>query len=224
MVTYLCPLMRGQLGAPNTPCLRRFFGVGGSNNRSEEKSQGGRKPTSGSLALMGFGKDGKGEIVREARSQALGALGASTGIIVGTKLATLEDFRIIKSEVVCDGTSFTAGEGNGLALYLVDGDYSLAEFEEALENNGPLGPNDSVAAAISMRWIKWFGEVVHNGQPTEEELVMINENGGAFLSQTVRWTFARTKSWNWIIYNHTKTITTGASMRIKAKNFGVWVR
>ncbi len=39
---------------------------------------------------MGFGKDGLGVIINEARSQALGTLATDTGIFVGTKLATLE--------------------------------------------------------------------------------------------------------------------------------------
>ncbi len=48
---------------------------------------------------MGFGKDKKGSILMESRSQALGALAADAGILIGTKLALTEDFRMLKSNV-----------------------------------------------------------------------------------------------------------------------------
>ncbi len=172
---------------------------------------------------MGFGKDGKGEIIRESRLQALGALAAADAILIGTKLDTLEDFRIIKSEIVCDITGLTAGEGAGLALYLADGDHTVTEVEASIEGIGPLGPNDTVGAEIAMRFNKWFGEIT-KGAAGQTTGILLNENGGAFMSQTVRWTFSRTKSWNWVIYNHGTVITTGATAIIRAKNYGVWVR
>ncbi len=172
---------------------------------------------------MGFGKDGKGEIIRESRLQALGALAAADAILIGTKLPTTEDFRIIKSEIVCDITGLTAGEGKGLALYLADGVYDATQVEASIEGIGPLGPNEAVEAEIAMRFNKWFGEVVVQ-DPAATVAIPVNETGGALLSQTVRWTFSRTKSWNWVIYNHGTVLTTGATAIIRAKNYGVWVR
>ncbi len=49
---------------------------------------------------MGFGKDGLGVIIIEARLQAIGTLAQNTGILIGTKLATLERFRMLKSQIV----------------------------------------------------------------------------------------------------------------------------
>ncbi len=97
---------------------------------------------------MGFGKDGKGIIIREARSQALGALAQQGAVIIGTNLGTLERFRIIKEELWAAITGLTTGEGTGLLIGIADGDYSLAEIEAALESSGPAGPNDTVIAEI----------------------------------------------------------------------------
>ncbi len=172
--------------------------------------------------IIGFGKDGKGIITRQSLTVSLGTLAQSTGIIVGTKPAIEVGYRMLKSEVICTISGVTAGELNGLALYLVDGDYSLAEFEASMESNGPLGPNDSVNLELAMRFMKHMGAVVHSDVSTE--LIMVNSTGGPLLESNPRWTFQRIKSWNWIAYNHGFAPTTGATLFVKAKNFGVWVR
>ncbi len=173
------------------------------------------------MIQMGFGKDGKGVIINEKRSQALGVLNNDTGIIIGTKLATLERFRMLKCEMMAIVKTVTAGEGRGLALYLVDGDYSLTEFDQAIEANGPLGPNDTVQEAVVDRFTKNLGQTIDSG---DTELVFHDSFTNAPLLVTKpRWTFARTKSWNWILYNHGVPLTTGAIVHIQAKSFGVWV-
>ncbi len=169
---------------------------------------------------MGFGKDGKGVIIRETRSQALGVLGSSGGIIIGANLATLERFRMLKSEVVATVVGLTASEGGGMALYLVDGNFTLAEFEASIENNGPVGPNESDEEELSERFIIWAGGTDHE---VSDLGVLHNNEGGTMLEVKPRWTFARTKSWNWILYNHGVTLTTGATIKINCKDFGVWV-
>ena len=100
---------------------------------------------------MGFGKDGKGVIIAETRSQMLGTLAIATGIFIGTKLVTLERFRMLKAEFAATYIVMTGIEAAGLALYLVDGDLSLAEAQAAIGADGPLGPNDLINADIAMR-------------------------------------------------------------------------
>ncbi len=168
---------------------------------------------------MGFGKDGKGVIIRESRNQALGALAASAAIIVGTNLAILERFRMLKSEIWASITGLTSTEGTGLLFGLADGDLALAEIEIAIENNGPLGPNDD-SAVLSERPVWLIGAV---DRETGQEAIFENEEGGHMLVVKPRWTFARTKSWNWFVYNHGAAITTGATIEIRVKEFGVWV-
>ncbi len=169
---------------------------------------------------MGFGKDDLGKIILEKRTQALGAFANEAGIIIGTKLVTLERFRIIKAELYAAITGLTTGEGTGLLIGLADGDLSLTEIEEAIENNGPLGPNDQVLEARADRFTKWFGAV---DRETGDHALFENDDGGHMMAKTIRWTMARTKSWNWFVYNLGPVLTTGATVNIRSKLFGVWV-
>ncbi len=169
---------------------------------------------------MGFGKDGKGVIIREARSQALAGLSNSAGILVGVKLVTLERFRMLKLEVYASITALTSGEGTGLLLGLADGDYIIAEIEAAIEANGPLGPNETVEAELAMRPIWFIGAI---DRETGTDAIFENEQGGYRLVFNPRWTFSRTKSWNFFVYNMGNNLTTGATVIIRPKSFGVWV-
>lgn len=169
---------------------------------------------------MGFGKDGKGVIIREQRSVALGALASGAGIIIVTKLATLERFRMLRCEMLATINTLTTGEGTGLLFVLADGQFTLAEIEAAIEANGPLGPNDTVTEDIADRPVWFMGAI---DRETGTEAIFENENGGHMMVIKPRWTFARTKSWNFVVYNLGDTLTTGASIRIRGKSFGVWV-
>ncbi len=169
---------------------------------------------------MGFGKDGKGVIITESRTQALGSLANEAGIIVGTKLVTLERFRMLKNELIATLTSLTTGEGTGLLIGLVDGDYALAELEAAIESDGPLGPNDQIGEELSERFYKFFGAI---DRETGTEAIFENDQGGHKMQHTIRWTFARTKSWNFFVYNMGAALTSGAVVNIRSKSFGVWV-
>ncbi len=172
---------------------------------------------------MGFGKDGKGEIISLSTSVALGALASGASIIVGTKVPITEDFRVIKAEALINCTGLTNGEGRGLAVYLVDGDYTAAEFEAFMEGSRPTGPNDSVNAEIASRFWKRMG-VMSAPAGSQTDGLFLNPTGGGHLSETIRWTFQETKSWNYIVYNHGIVLTTGATCLVKGKHFGVWVR
>ena len=170
---------------------------------------------------MGFGKDGKGVIIRQSVSQALGTLGANTAIIVGTNIDILERFRMIKSEIYAGLTSLTSTEGANLLFGIAEGDLTLAEIEEAIElTGGPVGPNDPVNEAIAERFVKWLGASDHE---IATEGLFHNNMGGQLLEHTIRWTFARTKSWNFFVYNLGAALTTGASVVVRSKSFGVWV-
>ncbi len=173
---------------------------------------------------MGFGKDGKGIIIAEAPNIPLGTLAANTGIIltngdIGQTL--LERFRIIKSSITAaiQGGVFATGDGP-IELYLVDGDLSLAEFEEAIETVGPLGPNDRIRMEQAARWYKSFGMMNFIAEDSGDGPML---NGGLVVERTIRWTFATSKGWNWIAYNHGTALTTGATIKLQCKHFGVWV-
>ncbi len=169
---------------------------------------------------MGFGKDGKGVIIRENRNQAIGGIAAGAAVLIGTKLATLERFRMLRTEVFAVAIGLTTGEGTGLLFGLADGQFTLGEVEGAIEANGPLGPNDTVTEDIADRPVWFLGAL---DRETGTEAIFENENGGHMLVSKPRWTFARTKSWNFFVYNLGASMTTGANVGIRTKSFGVWV-
>ncbi len=169
---------------------------------------------------MGFGKDGKGVIMRESRSQTLGALAGQAAIIIGTNLATLERFRMIKNTIYASLTGLTTGEGTSLLFGIADGDFTLAEIEAAIEVSGPLGPNDKTNADAAERFVKLIGAI---DRETGTEAIFENAQGGHKMENTIRWTFAATKSWNYFVYNLGNTLTTGSNLLLRAKSFGVWV-
>ncbi len=177
------------------------------------------------LIPMGFGKDGKGAILRESPTMALGTLAANAGLIMtgGNSIGTdmLERFRILKSKIYAhlEGAIFVSGDGP-VALYLVDGDLDLAEFEAGLELAGPDGPNDRVVAEKVERWSMFIGMMNFVEENTAAGSML---NGGLAVEVTPRWTFARAKAWNWIAYNEGQALTTGCILNVRAKHFGVWV-
>ncbi len=174
---------------------------------------------------MGFGKDGKGQILRESPTVPLLTLAGNTGILLDTSgdigNALLERFRIIKTQMTAHIQSGTFVSGDGpIGLYLVDGDFSLAEFEAAVEIIGPFGPNDKVSADAAERFYVNFGVINFVEENAGEGALLA---GGDVVEKNIRWTFARAKGWNWIAYNFGGGLTTGATIRVDAKHFGVWV-
>ncbi len=171
---------------------------------------------------MGFGKDGKGVIVAENRSVALGTLGGSTGILIGTNLAITDSFRTMKQEVSVIISGVTGDEAVGLGLYLIDGDLTLAEAEAAIEVNGPVDRSDIVANEVVMRPVfrvnaQFFmagADLIGTGAVNTASLIA---------EMKTRWTFGATTGWDWMIYNRGAGLTTGATASLNAKNFGVWV-
>ncbi len=174
---------------------------------------------------MGFGKDGKGAILKDSPTEALLTLAANTGIILtgGNVIgaALLERFRILKSEISAhiEGATFASGDGP-VALYIVDGDLSLAEFEASIELAGPVGPNDTIAADAAERWSMRIGQIAFVPYNVG---IGAQLNRGMPVEKVIRWTFARAKGWNWIAYNEGGALTTGGTINVRAKHFGVWV-
>lgn len=173
---------------------------------------------------MGFGKNGLGAILRESRSQALGSMATDIGIFIGTKLAILKDFRMLKAELEAHIVGLAAGEGGGIHLYLADGDLSVAECQAAIVSDGPLGPNDIVGANVVERPVFLVATLLplDNGATRG---VFVGERGSPLVTFSNPWSFAETKSWNWLIMNRTgAAITDGASVFFTSKLFGVWIK
>ncbi len=171
---------------------------------------------------MGFGKDGKGVIIVESRTQALLTLANATGILIGTKLDTVERFRMLKAKIICNLRSMTGMEGNRLVLYLADGDLTLAEIEQMIEGNGPLGPNDVVGMERAERPV-FPVSAVFDCSGADPIASGSTNNSTMITTLEPRWTFAPTKSWNWVLYNNGIALTTAMTATIRIKSFGVWV-
>jgi len=167
-------------------------------------------------------KDG-GAIVTEQRSQALGALAGNAGIIVGTKLAITKDFRILKTEIQAFISGLTATEGKALQLRIADGDLSATDIDQAIEANGPLAPGDSTLVEQVMRFTKLFGISDPYEASATTTRVFLGQNNSQMMTENPRWTFKETFSWDWHVFNNGQTLTTGATIKILAKHYGVWL-
>ncbi|CAN8138849.1 hypothetical protein THIOSC15_1170001 [uncultured Thiomicrorhabdus sp.] len=165
--------------------------------------------------MAGFGKDGRGSITYENLQQALGTLGNRTAITIDTSRSSHndlgDDFRIIKMEVTAAWNGWTAGEGPVL-IGLASGELTVAEIAECLES----APSDrnSHDAMASAHWPVWpLGFV--NGYNGETRITV---------EKTIRWTFSDPEAFQFFAYNmDAGSLTTGSSVTILAKIFGVWV-
>ncbi len=171
---------------------------------------------------MGFGKDGTGAIVRENSATALGALAANVTI----KLATLtlgEDFRILKSEIFSHIEGLTAGQGIGLLLGIANNELSVTEIAAAVNNNGPTDLNDRVSQELSERNVKILSSalLLDSGGISRQ---FIGDDGGPKTISKHRWTYSNPEGWCFFIHNDGQTLTTGATCRIAATHFGMWVK
>ncbi len=164
--------------------------------------------------------------MKEQTSITLGALAVGAGVLIDSGPSMDEDFRILKSEFTCVLNGLTSGEGNGLELYMTEGELTLAEVEANIEGAGPVSQGDRSAIEIADRWVKRVAITMGSMVPTER--VMRNEHGGGLLSWNPRWTFHRRRTateggWNWLIYNNGATLTSGAVARLTGTHYGVWV-
>lgn len=175
---------------------------------------------------MGFGKDGKGAIVKEQTVVTLGALAAKDAAGNDSAVVLDMDFRILRSDITATIVGLTSGEGAGLILYMTEGDLSVSESEVNIEQNGPLRLGQQIEEEVASRWVRRIAATLEvEGQTT---VPMVNKYGGPLLEATPRWTFRRGRTgteggWNWVVYNDGVVLTTGATVGILATHYGVWV-
>ncbi len=99
---------------------------------------------------MGFGKDGKGQIIRENVTISLGTLAANTAIKASAQVAIQEDFRLIKTKASVNYFSPDLDVDNAIVVGIADNELSAAEISEALTAS-PTDHNDNVPQERSMR-------------------------------------------------------------------------
>ncbi len=171
---------------------------------------------------MGFGKDGKGAMIREISEVNLLTLGDNSAI-KSDALAITEDFRILKSEIFAHISGLTAGEGAGLLFGICSGELSAAEIAAAIDIDGPLDRNDRGSVETAERWVKLLSGI--DLRLAETVGWFRNEVGGRKIVSTDRWTYSNPEGWDWFVYNMGGAgLTTGATFRVTATHYGVWVQ
>ncbi len=171
---------------------------------------------------MGFGKDGKGVIIREKPVITVGGL-ASIAVIKQAGGITLQssDFRIIKTEYMIVQRGAFGAEGDSVLIGLADNELSVTEIAEAINVDGPVDKNDHVKMEQASRPV-WL--LAHIKEPHQSTTSYANIRDLAPSEKVFRWTFTATEAWTWFAYNPLGgALTTGAVFVIFAKHYGVWV-
>ncbi len=176
---------------------------------------------------MGFGKDGKGAIVKEQTTLTVLGLAARDAVGVDSAVILDMDFRILRSDITAVLVGATSLEGQGLILYMTEGDLTVAESEVNIEQNGPVRLGEQIAEEVASRWVRRVG-ITTGPTVNETERVFRNKYGGGLLDLEPRWTFRRGRTgteggWNWVIYNDGVALTTGSTLHILCTHYGVWV-
>ncbi len=172
-----------------------------------------------SIDIMGFGKDGKGAIIRENVTITVGGL-AAVAVIKGTSLSISEDFRILKTEYFISQSGNWGAVGDEVIIGFADDELSVGEIAECLNVDGPVDRNDRLAEERVMRAV--WSLIDLKGDSTT--VVMQPPNDGKFMEHKPRWTFSNPEGWTWFAYNPLSgALTAGAVFIINAKYFGVWV-
>ncbi len=172
---------------------------------------------------MGFGKDGKGQILYESNINVgnMGALASKDLIEFGGSYhdAILEDFRILKCEYYMGLSPAQAIviQNGPIIVGLASGQLTAAQMEEALEAV-PINRGDS-ALEETMRPV-WPLEIFVFHDPDQGPQSDLTRKG----EFSPRWTFQNPTGWSWFIFNvGNAALVTGSGLTIVAKFFGVWV-
>ncbi len=170
-----------------------------------------------------------GEIIREESFVTLSTLGNITAIKFDNPSIT-EDFRITKSEVICNVLGIDDSQDpSGLVLGLANNELSVAEIVECIRANGPLDRNDRVNHEEAFRWVKLLSTGVTESLGPGSGLTTVaakfpNEHGGPIIEVVAPWTYSDPEGWCFFIYNNTGfAMTDGAQGRLLATHYGVWV-
>ncbi len=171
---------------------------------------------------MGFGKDGTGAIIRENTLVSLGALAAGDVVRFPT-IGIGEDFRIMKSQITAFVEALTADQGQGLLFGIANAELSVSEIEECLDLSGPTDMNDRISVERAERNVKVLSQAESNPESSLQRQFR-GEGASPILVSKHRWTYSNPEGWNFFIYNDGLTLTTGATARLQATHYGMWVK
>ncbi len=173
---------------------------------------------------MGFGKDGKGVMIRNTDTITLLTLGSLAVEIQDSPLVMSDSFRMLKTEgsYSLECATFIAGDGP-IDLYLVSTALTAVEIAAAIAADGPLSREDTVLANTAMRPVF---KLTDSPIPFRPPAVTADEPIGAW-SRPMRWTYGdggSTGSFGVAAFNlGMSALTTGGQVRFTAIHYGVWV-
>ncbi len=183
--------------------------------------RGPLRPKASESDKIGFGKDGKGVIIKEDHTLTVGAFTTKTVKAIGN-LSTTEDFRMLKAEVQAHMTGITAGELADIYIGIANGELSAVEIAESISLDGPLDRNDRAPDEFATRCVHLFGKLKGiPGDQTNGEWV--DRSNSPMMEHKFRWTYSNPEGWQYFLFNNGSTTTTGATVRMLTKNYGVWL-
>ncbi len=172
---------------------------------------------------MGFGKDGKGVIIKAVASITVGAL-AQFDVVKSAGPVITEDFRMIKTVLQAAIVGVTAAESPYLVLGIANNKLTAAEIEGSIEAAGPLHRSDHILQEAAERYTKDLA-MTERMDPADTEGRFVGRDGGPIIEETIRWTFdAPAGGWCHWLYNLGDGLTTGATVTVKSTHYGVWIQ
>ncbi len=172
---------------------------------------------------MGFGKDGKGVIIRDDDIITLGTLAGQTVVKQDSPLGILEDFRILKQRHWWNLTGGALVDGDGpLIMGICNDELSVGEIGEVMQAGGPLNRNDRERTEFAERGVHLFPEgkamipfLAQTADPTVTY---------GFFESKHRWTYNNPEGWALFLWNKgAGALTTGGTLRVTSEFYGVWV-
>ncbi len=177
---------------------------------------------------MGFGKDGRGVIIKNRDVFTFLTLGSVTALKQDSPLVLAEDFRCLKSEhrYTLENATFVSGDGP-LMIGICSNELSAAEIAESILPDGPLGRNDRDRYEKATRPVFLFKEKAGGKNviiPFVPQTAVIGDDTNGYFEGNQAWTYSNPEGFALFVMNMgTGALTTGATMRVFSTYYGVWV-
>ncbi len=153
-------------------------------------------------------------------SQPLGALASRTSFM-WSDLALEDELFIARSDIMISWKRPVVGDGEGPLIFgLADKGINNVLLEEALEQNGPLHPADTVLEEQARRRIQFIGILSDRYGSSGDEIA---REGWFFQHKTRMAFYEENAGWLWWVYNMgPDALSTGGAIDIVALHHARW--
>ncbi len=160
---------------------------------------------------------------------ALATLANETAILIPSQYVDLllEDVRLIKLVASIVAKGFTTGEGP-VIVGIMNGELSITEVAETFLSE-PKNANDRGNLEASQRAVFPLAVIVGDDitpwGDCEAGFGGGSTDAAATIAKNLRWTFNNPNGWTYFAINLSgAALTTGGTIAINGKHFGVWVQ